>query len=288
MKQFSYVKAGSLGEAYAFLAEHPCSTRVMAGGTDLVVEIRMNERSICDMEYVLDISGLKSLTGIREKLGVITIGALATHEEVHNAALIKSKAPLLAEACGLVGGPQTRARGTVGGNICNASPCADSVTALTALDAILTLSSFKGNRQVPIQAFLSAGESSRIEPGELLTEISFNALNENETSAYIKLGRRKALAIARMNTGAVLERKDGIITNARVSIGAAFPHQRRLSGVEAHLVGKRPDERVLDEACGQAAKEMLEITGVRWSTEYKEPVIQTLVKRCIEKALVME
>lgn len=288
MKRYRYVKAGSLEEAYAFLSEHAAETKIMAGGTDLVVEIRMDGRSLRDMEYVLDISGLKSLIGIREKSGVITIGALTTHEEVHNSALIQTKAPLLAEACGLVGGPQTRARGTVGGNICNASTCADSVTALTALDAVLFFSSLKGNRQVPLQTFLLAKEKDRMEPGEFLTEISFSALNGNETSAYIKLGRRKALAIARMNTGAIIERKDGIITNARISIGAAFPIQRRLGGVESQLVGKKPDEMVLEEACREASKEMLEVTGVRWSTEYKEPVIQTLVKRCIEQALVVK
>ncbi len=287
MKRFNYVRAGSLDEAYAFLMEHPCSTRVMAGGTDLVVEIRMNERSIRDMEYVLDISGLKSLNGIREKSGVITIGALTTHEEVHNSALIQSKAPLLAVACGLVGGPQTRARGTVGGNICNASTCADSVTALTALDAVLSFSSLGGNRQVLLREYLLAREKERMGPGELLTEISFPVLNEKETSAYIKLGRRKALAIARMNTGAIIERREGVITGARISIGAAMPTQRRLFGVESRLVGKKPDEAVLEEACREAAKEMIEVTGVRWSTEYKEPVIQTLVKRCIEKALVV-
>ena len=287
MKRFQYVKAGSLSEAYAFLSDHPCTTRIMAGGTDLIVEIRMNERSVHDMEYVLDIGGLKSLTGIREKGGVITIGALATHEEVHNSPLIQGKAPLLAAACGLVGGPQTRARGTVSGNICNASTCADSVTALTALDAVLTFSSLNGNRQVPLQTFLFTKEKDRMEPGELLTEIAFAALNENETSAYVKLGRRKALAVARMNTGAVLERKDGVVTKARISIGAAFPTQRRLTGVESRLIGRIPDETVIEEACSEAAKEMLEITGVRWSTEYKEPVIQTILKRCIQQALVV-
>jgi len=288
MKRFHYVKAGSIREAYEFLFEHPYSTRILAGGTDLVVEIRMNGKSVCDMEYVLDISGLKSLDGIREKAGMITIGALTTHEEASNCALIQNKAPLLAKACGLVGGPQTRARGTVGGNICNASTCADSVTALVALDASLHFSSINGNRQVPLLTFLLTKEKNRILPGELLTEISFAALNENETSAYIKLGRRKALAIARMNAGAVIERKDGIITNARISVGAACPTQRRLGEVESHLIGRRPDEKALTEACGEAGKEMVEITGVRWSTEYKEPVIRTLVKRCVEQALGVE
>ena len=82
MKQFSYVRAGCLAEAYAFLSDHACTARVMAGGTDLIVEIRRNEHSVRHMEYVLDISGLKSLTGIREKSGIITIGALTTHELV--------------------------------------------------------------------------------------------------------------------------------------------------------------------------------------------------------------
>lgn len=288
MKRFRYARAESLDEACAFLAQHPCNAKVMAGGTDLVIALRDNMRSVRELEYVLDISGLKSLRGIREKDGMVTIGALTPHAEVAGSALIQSKAHLLAEACGVVGGPQTRARGTVGGNVCNASPCADAATALTALDAVLSISSPSGNRSVPVQLFLAEKASERLAPGELVTQITFAALRENEYSAYMKLGRRKALSIARMNTGVVLEMLGGVIVNARVSMGSAFPHQRRLAGVESLLNGRKPDEGVLEEACAAAAQEMLAITGVRWSTEYKEPVIRTMVKRCIKKALAVE
>lgn len=251
-----------------------------------MMELRTGGQSVRHLKYVLDISGIKSLSGIREKAGIVTIGALTTHKEIHTSPLIQKAAPLLAEACGLIGGPQTRARGTVGGNICNASPCADSVTALTALDAVLTLTSLQGSRQVPIEQFMHERDKDRMQPGELLAEISFAALGVNEHSAYIKLGRRKSLAIARMNTGAILELKDGVIVGARISVGATFPAQRRIRSLEARLIGRKPDEQTLDLASREAAKEMLAVTGVRWSTEYKEPVIQTLVRRCIEKALV--
>ena len=115
--------------------------------------------------------GSSVLSGIREKSGVITIGALTTHEEISKSLLIQKAAPLLAKACSLIGGPQTRARGTVGGNISNASPCADSAAALVALDATVTLTSSKGSRQMPISSFLPGTDV--FEPGEILTEISF-------------------------------------------------------------------------------------------------------------------
>ena len=170
MIRFGYKKAVSLEEAHAFLAKHAGKVRIMAGGTDLMIDIREKTDYVRDMEFVYDISGLKFLSGIREKSGVITIGALTTHDEIAKSPVIKKAAPLLARACSLIGGPQTRMRGTVGGNICNASPCADSAAALVALDATVTLTSAQGIRQMPISEFLPGKEI--FEPGEILTEIS--------------------------------------------------------------------------------------------------------------------
>jgi carbon-monoxide dehydrogenase medium subunit/xanthine dehydrogenase FAD-binding subunit len=286
MIRFQYKKAVSLEEAFEFLSQHADKTRIMAGGTDLMIDIREKTAYVKDMEYVYDISGLKCLSGVREKSGIVTIGALTTHAEIHKSPLIQEAAPLLARACSLIGGPQTRVRGTVGGNICNASPCADSAAALVALDALVTLTSPKGSRQMPICDFLPGKDI--FEPGEILTEISFVRLKQNETSSFVKLGRRKALAISRMSTSAILEWEDSVVKNARIAVGAAFPVHRRMKNAEKEIIGKKPDEMIIAAAGRQAALEMLEITGVRWSTEYKEPVLQTMVERCIQEALMVK
>ncbi len=286
MMRFAYKKAVSLEEAFEFLSQNAGKARILAGGTDLMIDIREKTGYVRDMEVVYDISGIKCLSGIREKSGMITIGALTTHAEIARSPLIQRAAPLLARACSLIGGPQTRVRGTVGGNISNASPCADSATALVALDATVTLGSSKGSRQMPIGEFLPGKDV--FEPGEILTEVSFAALKENETCAFVKLGRRKALAISRISSAVILEKEAGIVKRARVAVGATFPVQRRIFGAEKLLEGRWPDDAAIAEAGREAAAEMLRITGVRWSTEYKEPAVGTIVERCIKQALVVE
>jgi len=121
-----------------------------------------------------------------------------------------------------------------------------------------------------------------------LTEISFIQLKDTETSAFVKLGRRKALAVSRISSAVILEIEGGIVTNARVSVGAAFPVQRRIKGAEKLLEGRWPDDEAIKAAGREAAREMLFITGERWSTEYKEPAVGTIVERCIKQALVVE
>ncbi len=288
MLQFEYIKPHSLEEACQFLSQHAESAKVLAGGTDLVVQIREKSRKVQGMQYAVDINGLTGLKGIKEENGIVSIGALTTHAEVAASPIIAQAAPLLAKACSLVGGPQTRNLGTIGGNICNASLSADSVTALVTLDAVLTVQGPASRRQMPIEEIFAKSEKNTLQPEEILTAVSFAALKPGIPNAFIKLGRRKALAIARMNVGVVLELEAQRVVSAKIGVGASFPTTRRIHSAEAVLVGKEPTAEVIAAAAAEVSRAMIEITGVRWSTEYKEPVLQVLVRRTIEQALGVE
>jgi len=288
MLQFEYVKFNTLGDTCQFLAQHAESAKILAGGTDLLVQIREKSRKVQELQYVVDINGLSGLKGIKEESGIVTIGALTTHAEVAGSPIIAQTAPLLAKACSLVGGPQTRNLGTIGGNICNASLSADSVTALVTLDAVLTIVGINGSRQLPIAEVFVKSEKNTLQPGEILTAVSFAALEPGTPNDFTKLGRRKALAIARMNVGVILELEENKVTSAKIGVGASFPTTRRVNSAEAVLIGQEPTAVVIAAAASEVSRAMIEITGVRWSTEYKEPVLQVLVRRTIEQALGVE
>lgn len=285
MMRFEYVKPAALDEAVAFLAAHPGTARAMAGGTDLMVQIRAGGRRVSGLEYVVDLNGLEALRGIRADGDTVAVGALATHAEVAASPAVRSAAPLLADACGKVGGPQTRNLGTVGGNLCNASLSADSVTALAALDAVAHITGPDGAREAPVAGVLAGNERTNLGAGEILTHLSFRALPPGCASAFVKLGRRKAMSIARLNVAVVLEREGARIRAARIAVGAAFPTTRRVPGAEALLTGAAPTPELFAAAGAEAGRAMVEATGVRWSTEYKQPVLETLVSRALAQAL---
>lgn len=285
MMRFEYVKPASLDEAAAFLAGHPGTARVLAGGTDLMVQIRAGSRRVGGLEYVVDIGGLDELRGIRAEGGEVIVGALTTHSEAAASPLLRTAAPLLACACGKVGGPQTRNLGTVGGNLCNASLSADPVTALVALDAAAHITGPEGARETAVADLLAGNERTNLGAGEILTHLSFRALDPGTACAFVKLGRRKAMSIARLNVAVVLEREGEAVKAARIAVGAAFPTTRRVDSAEALLTGAVPTPELFAAAGAAAGRAMVEATGVRWSTEYKQPVLETLVSRALAQAL---
>lgn len=285
MMRYEYVKPASLDGAVAFLAAHPGTARVLAGGTDLMVQIRAGGRRVSGLEYVVDLGGLDGLRGIRADGDEIIVGALTTHAQAAASPLLQSAAPLLARACGKVGGPQTRNLGTVGGNLCNASLSADSVTALVALDAVAHIAGPEGARETAAADLLAGNERTNLGAGEILTHLSFRTLGPGCACAFVKLGRRKAMSIARLNAAVVLEREGEAVKAARIAVGAAFPTTRRVPSAEALLAGAAPSPERFAAAGVETGRAMVEATGVRWSTEYKQPVLETLVSRALAQAL---
>jgi CO/xanthine dehydrogenase FAD-binding subunit len=283
-----YAVPDTLTEASAFLREHAGRAEVVAGGTDVLVRLRRRgwRGPDDDPHWLVDISRIPGLSGVTSDCGVIRIGALTTHVEIARSPIIQKGAPLLAEACASVGSPQIRARGTIGGNVMNASPAADTIPALVALSARARLSDVSGTRDIPITDLFGEPYENRALPGEILTEVYFDALPPACGCAFVKLGRREALAIARMSCAAVIERdRAGRVERAAIAPGACLPMPARLPSAEAILLDRLPDERVVAAAAREAAEEMVRRTGVRWSTEYKEPAFEAITRRALWKAL---
>lgn len=285
MREFDYRNPATVDEVVELLHQYQKKAKVLSGGTDLVIELR-KDKAPAELELVVNIAHLTELRYIKEDGAWIRIGANTTHADLASSELVQKECKALARAARSVGSPQIRNRGTIGGNIVNASPAADSVPVLVALDAVLTLRSAAGTREVPITAIYSKPYQTNIASDELLTEVAFRKMSGAAKSAFIKLGRRNALAISRMNVAVVLEQDDtGMINDIRIAPGSTMPIPGRCKRAEAVLLGQHPTEELISAAGARVSEEMIAVSGYRWSTEYKKPVIEALTKRAIYEAL---
>ncbi len=281
MKPIQYIAVETIAEACNVLAEYGADARVLAGGTDLLIEWRRS--SAKRPKVILDISRASELRGITESDGSVTIRPLTTHSDLMRAELVQKFAPLLGTAAAMIGSPQIRGRGTVGGNVMNAAACADTVPPLIALGASVRLQSKRGARELALADLFLKPYETKASGDELLTAIGFPKLASGARSAFLKLGRRKALAISRLSVAAILDvGKDGRIAEARIVPGATFPTWKRVTEAEEMLLGEKPEQKLFAAAGKRVAEEMIKATGRRWSTEYKEPVIAVLVRRALE------
>jgi CO/xanthine dehydrogenase FAD-binding subunit len=278
MEHFSYVRASSVHEAVALLNEAGYSSRPLAGGTDLILISRLE--NICDR--VVDISLIPEMHQIVRQGDRVVIGAGAHFSEVIESPVIQETAPLLALACRQVGAVQVRNMGTIGGNVANAAACADTLPALVCLDAVARVVSDAGETDWPVSELVTGPNRTRIPRGGLISSLSYVITAAGSRGAFIKLGRRNAMAISRLTVAALGRLDDqGRITEARLAPGSATPHIQRFIQTEASLIGKLPSRELCAEAGRTAVAEMTGVTGVRWSSEYKEPALRALVTRAL-------
>ncbi|RPI00965.1 MAG: xanthine dehydrogenase family protein subunit M [Ignavibacteriae bacterium] len=281
MRPFEYILPNSIQETLEVLAIYNADAQILAGGTDLLIELRKTPMKA--PKAIIDISRLNDLKGITETESEIIIQPLTTLTELGSSPIIKKNAQLLHMAAHVIGSPQIRNRGTIGGNIMNAAACADTVPPLMALEATVKLRSVKGERMTPLADFFSKPYQPIAQKNEILTEIRFPKLHPSAKSAFIKLGRRNALAISRLSVAAILQcRSDGVIQVARIVPGAVFPKWQRVPEAEQLLIGQPPSKDLFAKAGEQVSEMLISFTGRRWSTEYKEPVIAALVRRALE------
>ncbi len=283
MKELRYFKPQTWQEALALKAEYGAKMRILAGGTDLMVQLRENSPRLEEVSMLLDLSGIEGTSGIEVGEKTIRIGALTTHSQLNYSPEVREHAAFLAVAASTVGSEQIRNVGTVGGNICNASPAADTPSALMALDARLVVKSLRGERSLPLgEAYIKSGVLA-LEDDEIVSHVEFDRIDGYST-AFIKVGRRKALAISRMNMAVALLVKGGLIEDARIAPGCVFATPGRVPQAEEYLKGKAPS-LALFESCGDIVSQaMIEKTGVRWSTEYKKPVVEGLTAQALALA----
>lgn len=285
MIRFDYKKPDSIEDCLDLLDFYKEKARLFAGGTDLMVEFRADDKKLKDVEVVIDISHLAELRFINSAKGSISIGVCTTFAEIIKNSVLLKYAPFFSEACRTVGSPQIRNTGTIGGSIGTASPASDPGPPLVAMDSSLTLLSSEGRREVLLSEFIEGAYRTKIKPNELIFSINFKMLNPDAGFSFVKLGRRKALSIARMNVAAYVETdENGTVVDVRIVPGSCMPVTIRITEAENMLLGKTPDYD-LHEAIGKKVSEkMVGVSGRRWSTPYKEPVIASLVKRALNKA----
>ncbi len=281
MIDYEFLKAHSLNEALDYLGSRE-GVKVIAGGTDLLVDIRKENARAKGFKYLLDISGLKELKFIEERKDCVAIGALSTHTMLMESPVINKHFPLLASAAKTIGSTQIRNRGTVGGNINNASPAADLLPPLIALKAHVKLRTLNGERKLPLDEFLAGPYWTNRQSGEMMTEVCVPLLGEGYFTNFQKIGRRKAMNIARLNLAVVLGIKDDTVFDPRIVPGAATAYPIHFGKTEEAIAGKRIDEIDPAKIGEMASEEMISATGVRWSTPYKRIALASLVKRALE------
>jgi CO/xanthine dehydrogenase FAD-binding subunit len=271
-----YARPSRLSEALRILARAPRT--VLAGGTDFYPS-RVARALPAE---VLDITALRELRGISVKRGHWRIGAATTWSEI-----IEAKLPPLFDGLKLaareVGGEQIQNAGSVAGNLCNASPAADGVPALLALDASVELGSTKGVRQLPLHEFILGPRRTALRPGELVTAVLVPKPNSAAASHFLKLGARKYLVISIVMASAVIEHRSGKVVNARVAVGSCSPVALRLPALEAQLKGKRFDASLADWVNPAQLAVLEPIADVRASALYRRQAALELVRRLLRE-----
>ncbi|TAK10982.1 MAG: 2Fe-2S iron-sulfur cluster binding domain-containing protein [Anaerolineae bacterium] len=278
----TYLNATSLDEALAALAEGGAAARIVAGGTDLILELERGVRK--GITTLIDITRIPGLDEIRlTEDGRIHMGALVTHNHVVGSKLMHARALPLLQACREVGAPQIRNRGTVAGNLITASPANDSITPLMALDASVTLRSVRGERDVPLNEFFTGVRKTVMQPDEMLADIHFPALDPaTQRGMFYKLALRRAQAISVIHLAMVLTLEADTVTDARLTLGAVAPTIIHATAVEEFLSGKKLTDAVIAEAAELAGAAAQPIDDLRGSAAYRSHMLKVCTARVLQ------
>jgi len=279
---FDYKTPKTLQEACHLLWEACGKAKVIAGGTDLVIGLRNGDQN---PQLLMDITNLKELRGIEESDGTLSIGATVSHSEIASSPLVRQYGNVLSDAASEIGSPQIRNLGTIGGNIVNASPAADTLPPLLVLDATGKVASQEGEREVPVAQLIKGPYETTLQPHEILVRITFKKLPKNMKGCFVRLARREAMAIARMSVALLIQMQEGQVKDIRIAPGAVLPTPQRLEEVEEFLKGRFPDGELLRVASRKVSETMIRRSGIRPSTSYKAPVVEALFVRAMRMAL---
>ena len=280
----AYYSVSSLDEALARLDEHGRRARIVAGGTDLIIEMERGQHP--QLQVLIDITRVQGLDRISLNEGKIILGPLVTHNHVVGSSLIRRRALPLAQASWEVGAPQIRNRATVAGNLITASPANDTITPLMVLGAELTLASVDGERTVALADFYTGFRQTALRPNELLKSISFSALDEGQRAVFLKLGLRRAQAISVVDAAVLLHLDErGTVASARIALGSVAPTIVSAPLAEEALAGRRLTAESIAEAGRLAARAASPIDDLRGSAAYRSEMVKVLVTRALRRLM---
>jgi carbon-monoxide dehydrogenase medium subunit len=293
----TYHVPATLAEALALRAQYRGTGRIIAGGTDLMLEM---ERGVRQPEALIDISRISGLDCIVAEEGELRLGPLVTHNQVAGATEAVAGAFPLARACWQVGAPQIRNRGTVAGNLITASPANDTITPLWAMDATVTLASeTRGQRTLRFDEFFLGVRHTALQDDEVLVSINVPVLKPSERGTFLKFGLRQAQAISVVNVAVVVDwndhsearalqsvipgTADRVVRKARIALGAVAPTILRVSEAEAFLAGRALTDEVITQAAELAAQAAQPISDVRASAEYRGALVRALTAQALRQ-----
>ncbi len=274
MQEFTFESPSTLAEVCRSLAG---GGRLIAGGTDVIPQM---EAGRFKADRLIDLSRLAELRYIQWKNGLMVIGALTRYSEMVASPLLQKAAPLLVQAAAEVGAVQTRNRGTLGGNIANASPAGDTLPPLLALNAAVTLVNAAGERVLPLADLLQGPGQTALAPDEVIHSVTFHPLPAGTTSVFLKLGNRQGMAIALASAAVVLRLGPGErVEDVRIALGAVAPTPVRCPRAEVLLVGQALTDDQINRATALAVQECSPIDDVRSSAGYRRHAVKVLVRR---------
>ncbi|MEZ5812788.1 MAG: xanthine dehydrogenase family protein subunit M [Rhizobiaceae bacterium] len=283
MRRFAYHEPTTLAAASALKKELGDEAFFFAGGTDLLVEIRERLRTV---RHVINIKKIPNLDGFSyDDSDGLRFGALTTARELETSAEVRRHYPNFAAALSELGSIQVRNRATVIGNICRASPSADTIPPLIADEAAIEIYNPDGNRTVPLAEFFTGPGRTVLSPGEIAVGLSVPAPRPDSARAYIKHGRRKAMELATVGVAVSLDRDGGRCSDIRVALGAVGPTVLRASEAEALLKGSDLSPDAIGAAAAKAMQECTPISNVRSSADYRRRMVGVLTERAILQAL---
>jgi len=284
LPKFEYLTPGTIDEAFSILLEHGENARVLAGGTDLLV--KMKHRTLIPLpEYVVNIKKIPGLNFISydEEEG-LRIGALATMQEIKSLLSIRQHFPSLAQAAGLLSTPQIRNMATIGGNLSNASPAAETAPALITSAATVKIVGQSGERTVAVEDLFTGPGETVIQQGELLAEIQVPNPPPNSTGVYLKHGKRLS-DIAIVGVGVSITMDDGACTDAKIALASAGPTPMRVRRAEELLKGQKVGQELIEEVAKIASEESKPMDDLRAYAEYRKEKVKVLVGEAIKQGL---
>lgn len=285
MKPFDYVAARTVDEAIEALAGSKGPARPLAGGTDLVVQMMEGRRSL---DRVVDIGRVPELRVLESEAdGHLRLGAAVPCVEVYSHQRVRREFPMLVDSASIIGSVQIQSRASIGGNLCNASPSADSIPSLICLGAQAVIAGPDGRRTVPVEEFCTGPGQTILQENELLVELVIPSPGPGESGKYLRYIPRNEMDIAVVGVGSWvrLDPDSGRIAEARIALGAVAPTPVRARDAKGALVGEQPSPELIHEAAVLAVQAARPISDVRGSADYRRHLVSVLVRRTLIAAL---
>jgi len=276
MSEIQYQTAKTVKEACKFMLAAKGKGYILAGGTDLLVQMKSGARA---PGVIVDVKKIPEMTTIVEKNGSFTIGAATPAAVIGEHKKLKKTWPGVVEAINLIGSTQVQGRASAGGNLCNASPAADSVPALVAAGCTVAVQGPKGKRTVPVEKFCAGPGKTTLKPGEIVVSLTLPARPKNSSDAYLRLIPRTEMDIAVVGVGVSLSMKGDTVAAARVGLGAVAPTVLLVDKAAKALVGSKLDDKALDAAAAACSAACKPIDDKRGTIHYRTKIAGVLLKR---------